>query len=163
MNRALIAKNVWRLIQDTDSLASKYGAGSLDINFKTMPSSSFVWKGICKNKEVITNHLSWRLGNGVDIDVASKRWIAPWNGPPGIFRVSDLWDSSSNSWNQRLINGMYDNSQAVLIFNQLPSVCGLFGMVLLLESILWQRDINFLSLMSQLTSLMLPLEGFLEE
>lgn len=39
--------------------------------------SSFIWKAIEKNMNLIYDYLQWQVGNGSSIDMSSKFWIAP--------------------------------------------------------------------------------------
>lgn len=82
MNKALLAKNIWRFSQNQDCLVgkwafSKYGTSIGDVSFKSSPQSSFVWKGIYRNNDIIMNLLRWRIGNGISIDISSTRWDFP--------------------------------------------------------------------------------------
>lgn len=69
--------------------------------------------------------LKWRLGDGVRIDIASRRWLLPWDGPNGIFCVADLWDQNVNCWNPSMINGLYGNRDCSLLYSIRPSMFGL--------------------------------------
>lgn len=130
MNRALLAKNTWRFIQNSSSLASswarnRYASVQGDFSFKSSSAASFIWKGIHKNGDLIMTMLKWRLSDGASIDIASRCWLIPWEGPKGIFCVADLWDKSGNCWNFALINGLYGNHDCSCLNFIHPSMFGL--------------------------------------
>lgn len=109
MNKALIAKLGWRLLNDTESLWStllrkKYKVGSLqDVTWMKAKSTwSSTWRsimtGVC---EVVLLGQSWVLGNGNLIRFWSDKWlsnirlrdIAVVELPPGsdMVLVRDMW------------------------------------------------------------------------
>lgn len=78
----------------------------------------------------------WRVGDDNDIDVTSNRWVAPWNGPPRIFCIKDLWDKAACKWNLQMIHAMYSENQALEITCLQPSMCGLR------DKLIWRASSN---------------------
>lgn len=95
-------------------LRSKFAANTDDIAFKDSSNCSFIWKGIHRSKDLVLDLLRWRLGDGHSIDVASTRWVSPWHGPRGIFKVADLWDNHALKWNMNLIQSMYGSNKYLM-------------------------------------------------
>lgn len=67
-NEAMLAKQIWRLVHDTDSLfykvfKAKYFPSGNVFEAK-VNSSSFTWKSILKARKVIAMGAKWRVGNG---------------------------------------------------------------------------------------------------
>uniref|UniRef100_A0A453AS58 Reverse transcriptase zinc-binding domain-containing protein n=1 Tax=Aegilops tauschii subsp. strangulata TaxID=200361 RepID=A0A453AS58_AEGTS len=86
-NQALLAKQVWRLIDSLDSLCARlmkaryYPSGQLlDTSFSGNGSS--VWKGILHGLDLLKKGVIWRVGNGADI----RTWRDPWIPRPSTFR-----------------------------------------------------------------------------
>lgn len=65
MNKALISKQVWRIIDSPNTLFSswihnKYLINNTDLQFRKTSLDFICWKGIAKNFPLITNSLNWR-------------------------------------------------------------------------------------------------------
>ncbi|KAL5577921.1 hypothetical protein UlMin_019620 [Ulmus minor] len=79
-NRALLAKQGWRLIRSPDSLVGKVlkacyypNCSFLDANLGSCPS--FSWRSICWGRDIIKMGSRWRVGSGDSISVINDRWI----------------------------------------------------------------------------------------
>ena len=83
-NDAILAKQVWKLIHDKNSLfyrvfKSKYLPNSTIFEAK-QSSGSFSWKSILKARKVIIMGAKWKVGDGQTIRVFKHCWLAAWNG-----------------------------------------------------------------------------------
>jgi hypothetical protein len=79
-NKALLAKQGWRLWKEPDSLVSKimkakyYPNGSfLESHLGNKPS--FAWRSIWGAKELLEDGLSWRIGNGESTKIWGDKWV----------------------------------------------------------------------------------------
>ena len=78
-NDAMLGNQVWRLLQNQDSLFFKF--------FKTKffphgtifdakeNKGSFAWKSILKGRDVIRQGLKWRIGNGSKVRIFNDAWL----------------------------------------------------------------------------------------
>ena len=78
-NDVMLAKQVWRLVHDKDSLfykvfKSKYFPNSTIFEAKST-NGSYVWKGILKARKVITLGAKWHVGDGRCIRIYGDNWI----------------------------------------------------------------------------------------
>lgn len=73
-NFAFLGKQIWRIIQNSDSLFSRVYKDkyfpNCDIPDSTpMENSSFTWKSICATLELVNEGVRWRVGNCENIDI----------------------------------------------------------------------------------------------
>lgn len=79
-NKALMAKQCWRLLKNPNSLAAqiikaKYYSQSsiLEATLGTRPS--FAWRSLMATCDALKNGLEWRVGDGRDIRIWGDKWI----------------------------------------------------------------------------------------
>lgn len=86
-NKALLAKQVWRLIGNNDSLCAKilrakyYPDGNI-LSAKLKKGSSYVWQSICSGIETFNQGRIWRIGNRLTVNIWDDPWI-PTSSSPG--------------------------------------------------------------------------------
>lgn len=95
VNKALMAKPFWRIVEKTDSIVimwvnHKYMIAGTGFLFKRSTLQSTVWKGVASNVEFIRRDLRWQMGNGSNIDSSSRIWPWQWRGQRGACTVADL-------------------------------------------------------------------------
>ena len=79
-NLAMLAKQVWRLLYDPDSLCARvlkakyYPDGKL-LQAKLKSGSSFTWQSILAGLEGFKRGYIWRVGDGTQINIWEDRWI----------------------------------------------------------------------------------------
>ncbi|XP_057793349.1 uncharacterized protein LOC131009970 [Salvia miltiorrhiza] len=79
-NRALLAKQAWRLISKPDSplaqsLKARYYP-RMDITQVTKAyNPSYTWRSLVTGLDILRDELAWRVGNGLSIRVGLDRWI----------------------------------------------------------------------------------------
>ena len=112
----MLAKQVWRLINDTESLPykvfkAKYFPNGSIFDAKAL-SGLFAQKSILQARKVISMGARWRIGDGSNIKIFEDRWL-PDAGrgnffSPGPYLRRDatmdaLIDGDSATWNFQLI------------------------------------------------------------
>lgn len=80
LNLAMLAKQVWTLLQNTNSLSyrilkAKYfpRCDLLCANIGHKPS--YLWRSLLSSKEIIQEGSAWRVGDGRSIKIRTERWI----------------------------------------------------------------------------------------
>ena len=79
-NLALLAKQIWRLLLELDSLCARvlraryYPDGKL-LNAKLNSGSSYTWQSILAGLECFKHGYIWRVGDGSQINIWEDCWI----------------------------------------------------------------------------------------
>lgn len=121
-NRALLAKQCWRILFNPDSLMGQIFRARYFPNSTFMEASlgirpSATWRSILHTRPLIKQGLRVRIGNGFHIEIWSSSWI-PEDGnfkpitprPTGVFfphRVADLIDSNTGTWNREIVESTF--------------------------------------------------------
>ncbi|KAK3230420.1 hypothetical protein Dsin_002301 [Dipteronia sinensis] len=79
-NRALLAKQGWRLINNPDSLAARilkscYFPDTSFLQAEVCRSGSMVWKGILWGRGILEGGSRWRIGDGSEVRIYHDRWL----------------------------------------------------------------------------------------
>jgi ribonuclease HI len=136
-NKALLAKQVWRLSQNPDSLAAKifkakYHGSCTILEAKVGNKPSLVWRSFMKAQEIIIRGAIWRVGDGKSIKVKGDRWLptpvsfsvqSPCSALQGNSRVAELIDYVNRRWNVPLIEANFTEEEAEVIKNIPLSPC----------------------------------------
>ena len=132
-NKALLAKQCWRLLKTPDSLAARiikakyYPHGSImKVNLGSKPS--FAWRSIFGARDLIEERIMWRIGNGEEVQIWGDRWIpkpskftvysAPNNIEPKA-KVKELINSNMGWWDQSLLTAIFPKEEKEAI-NTIP-------------------------------------------
>ena len=115
-NNAMLAKQVWRLVHDKQSLfyrvfkAKFFPSG--DIFSAQVKSGSYAWQSILKARYLIADGARYRVGNGQTVWIYQDCWL-PSDGsgkvisPPSLLstdaRVANIIDVDSGWWNVYLL------------------------------------------------------------
>ena len=119
-NNAMLAKQVWRLFHQRDTLlfrvfSAKYFPNGNIFDAPIHPKCSYAWKSILQAREVIQHGAVWRVGNGHLIDIWNHRWLS--EHTPGLVmsprldvnlnKVSDLLLHNPKQWNTDLLDRVF--------------------------------------------------------
>uniref|UniRef100_A0A2N9HKR3 RNase H type-1 domain-containing protein n=1 Tax=Fagus sylvatica TaxID=28930 RepID=A0A2N9HKR3_FAGSY len=79
-NKALLARQGWRLVQFLDSLVSrvlkaKYYPHQSFLDAKVKGNVSFIFRSICEAKKVLSAGMVWRVGTGANIQIWKDCWL----------------------------------------------------------------------------------------
>ena len=120
-NLALLAKQGWRLLLNTNSLlhqvfkAKYFAEGSfLDAQLGSKPS--FAWRSIWAAKGVLIDGLRWSIGDGESVHIWNDKWLptpetfkvmSPRRFIDGREHVSALIDREKGCWRSELIKELF--------------------------------------------------------
>ncbi|KAL4384556.1 hypothetical protein GQ457_15G009290 [Hibiscus cannabinus] len=96
-NRALIAKQAWRLINNPNSLVCRILKGKYFPDVDILSASgrsnpSWAWRSISDGIDTIKKGSLWRVGNGKDIQIWFDKWIPNSESTSNLHRPSDCLD-----------------------------------------------------------------------
>lgn len=128
-NMAMLARQVWRIIQVPDSLCArvlkaKYFPQGDVLSAEPQPGMSYVWRSLLQGVQVVKEGMIWRVGSGENINI----WRDPWlpsndtrqprtlQGANLLTRVSELLDPSTNRWDEELVRQTFcpDDANSIL-------------------------------------------------
>ena len=120
-NLALLGKQVWRLIHNSDSLFYKVfkarffpTCSIMDEGVKT--TGSYAWQSILKARHVIDLGSSWRIGDGRSIRIRGDKWLpglysskvlSPQKFFPMNAKVCALMIENGASWDENRVRGEF--------------------------------------------------------
>jgi hypothetical protein len=120
-NLAMLAKQVWRLINEPDSLCARvlkakyYPHGNI-LKAGPKAGSSYTWQSIVAGIATFKRGHIWRVGNGESIDIWSDPWIPSSQdgkvisarGGAVLTKVSDLIDPLTGQWDIALLGALFN-------------------------------------------------------
>ena len=79
-NDALLAKQAWRLLNNTSSLLYKVFKARFFPNSSLMEAAdsrmgSYTWKSILRGRDIIQREAIWRIGSGEKINIWQQCWL----------------------------------------------------------------------------------------
>jgi hypothetical protein len=130
-NKALLAKQWWRLLKDPESLTgqilkAKYFKNVPLLSAQLGSRPSYAWRSLLSARELFVDGLIWRVGDGEQIRIWGDRWIPR----PSSFSVQtmnsilprdalvkELFDQDLGGWNSVLIREIFMEEEADVICN----------------------------------------------
>ncbi|CAA7020287.1 unnamed protein product [Microthlaspi erraticum] len=123
-NTALLAKQLWRLIDNHESLFARvfkgrYYRNATPLDLIRSYSPSYGWQSIVSARPLVQKGLIKRVGSGVSISVWDDPWIPASSPRPatghGInfyphLRVSEVINPSTATWNLPLLNQLFHST-----------------------------------------------------
>ncbi|KAF7841337.1 ribonuclease H [Senna tora] len=124
-NEALLAKQVWRILTQDQTLLSKvfmakYRGCIQNYDFKSKNSSSYLWKKLCQVSEVVTKNLGWKVGNGRKIYLKDRKWFQMDCNNHNFSRLNDLM-LPGGFWDSRKVAQVYHKHNADLVLDTVIS------------------------------------------
>jgi ribonuclease HI len=130
-NKALLAKQGWRLMQESSSLAgrilkAKYYKSCSFLEAKKESRSLFAWQSILAARSLLVEGLCWRVGDGRTIKIWGDKWIprqstfaiqSPCRLLAPEAKVEELINRETGEWNVPLIHDIFHGEEADLICN----------------------------------------------
>jgi hypothetical protein len=128
-NKALLAKQGWRILKFPHSLVSqvlrgKYFPHDSFLSAKLGNRPSYVWKSLLSSRELLKDGLVWRIGDGSNVKIWKDRWLPTpithaVQSPPTVILedslVATLIDHEAHTWNLGLINSIFLPDEAKVI------------------------------------------------
>lgn len=128
-NKALLAKQIWRLWKNPDSLIArimkaKYYSKSSVLEATLGNRPPFAWRSIHGASDLIKGGLVWRIGNGKRVRIWKDKWLPTPStymvqSPPLILdpnaTVSQLVDAETNWWNFALLERLFSREEILAI------------------------------------------------
>jgi len=144
LNRAFLAKQAWRVINNPQSLWVKviksiYFPNTEFLNAKDKKGSSWSWKGLINGKDLLVKEGPWKIENGKRIRVWEDNWIEGigklqnrYNS--SLVYVSELRDDTRRQWNTPIIREAFDADISKRIL-AIP-----LGSLNNLDTLIWPKD-----------------------
>ncbi|CAA7023542.1 unnamed protein product [Microthlaspi erraticum] len=128
-NTTLLAKQLWRLMDNPESLFAKVFKGRYYRNSSPMDpirsySSSYGWQSIISARPLVQKGLIKRVGSGSSISVWYDPWISDSRPRSAICKgfnfypqlmVSQLINSRSSTWNLPLLHQLFESEEIARI------------------------------------------------
>ncbi|KAK5771442.1 hypothetical protein PVK06_047646 [Gossypium arboreum] len=120
-NLALLGRQVWRLLNNTDSLcfkvlSSRYFPDGNIFHAKKVDKASFTWSSIAAAVEAFKDGFGWQIGNEEKINIWADNWgMEGLNGDVVISNtlnhnekyVKDLWHVDRRNWDVNKVKQAY--------------------------------------------------------
>lgn len=121
VNEALLAKQVWRILQEPELLMSKVLEGRYFPNndlfqVQQRGKDSWLWKSWMGVRKVIASGMQWKIGNGKSVNIWKDSWIPNAIGGMvantqsncyNLSTVAELVDHQSKCWNYPLVTQIF--------------------------------------------------------
>jgi len=129
MNLSMLGKQSWKLLTDSTSLLTRIFKGKyflrrdfLDVSLGHNPS--YTWRSLWSTQSLLTLKHRWKTRDGTKINIWNMPWIRslpslkPSTTRPPHYEdltVSHLINTGMNSWNQMIVQSIFNHSDASAI------------------------------------------------
>ena len=128
-NEALLAKQVWRMMQNPESLCfrvfkARFFPNCSILDAKESNSGSYAWKSILSARDVIRKGMVWRIGDGQSVRIKEDKWLpvkpsrlilSPLPPVMAEARVSSLINLDLSMWKSEEVNRLFLPHEASLV------------------------------------------------
>ena len=134
-NLALLAKQVWRLLREPESLCARvlrarYFPDGRLLNAKIKSGSSYTWQSIIAGLNCFKLGYIWRVGDGTEIDIWKDNWIPGSHdlkvhtrrGNNLVTSVNELINPLTATWDEDLVRSILENDAYRIL--QIPLTSG---------------------------------------
>ncbi|PWA41769.1 hypothetical protein CTI12_AA548270 [Artemisia annua] len=122
-NRALLAKQVWRLITSPTTLAARtlkarYFPRSSFFDAKIGYRPSYIWRSFLSVKDIVRKGCKWNIGDGRSVNVWNDFWVddhtnlGPKPNNCDVNQVRDLLNLEGDDWNRELLYSLFPHNNA---------------------------------------------------
>ncbi|KAL5574983.1 hypothetical protein UlMin_016682 [Ulmus minor] len=128
-NKAILAKQAWRILTCPSSLAARvlqgfYFTNSTFLQVRKTSSASFIWRSILWGRELLMQGSRQKIGTGNDTYIYHDHWLPR----DGSFRISSPWvlgelskvsllKTAMGQWNSSLITASFHHDEAAAILS----------------------------------------------
>lgn len=144
-NEALLAKQVWRMLKNPESLCHKAFKARFFPNCSILEATdttngSYAWKSILSARDVARRGMVWRIRDGKSVCITKDKWLpdqvyksvrSPLPSIPPDAKVSCLIDAESGAWKTDDIRHLFLPHDAKVILS-IPLSIGLPS-----DSLIW--------------------------
>ena len=130
-NDVFLAKQVWRLLHNKDSLfyrvfKMKFFPNCSIWEAQESSSGSYAWHSILKGRDVLLKGAKWRVGCGEDISIWNDAWLPSQKHPRVLYdivlgfensRVANLINPSTRTWDVNLVQGLLSTKEVALVLS----------------------------------------------
>ena len=128
-NEAFLAKQVWRMMQNPESLCfgvfkSRFFPNYSILEAKESNSGSYTWKRILSARDVIRKGMVWCIGDGQTVPIKEDKWLSvkpsrlilsPLPLVVAEARVSSLINPDLSMWKSEEVNRLFLPHEASLV------------------------------------------------
>ncbi|KAM6547177.1 hypothetical protein CsatB_018853 [Cannabis sativa] len=127
-NLALLGKQAWRLLTETDSLVCKiykarYFPDDTFLNASLGHNPSFIWKSIFDSKALIVAGARISIGNGLTTNITNTPWLPDMHHPYvttshptlDVNHVSSLMQIDNLSWDVDVVTDLFNERDCAII------------------------------------------------
>ncbi|XP_062094098.1 uncharacterized protein LOC133800152 [Humulus lupulus] len=131
-NKAMLAKQCWRLERSPDSLVAKvlkysYHSNCEFLHAKMGSAPSFIWRSLLWGRQIIEAGARWRIGSGEEVRIVEDKWLPrpvqftfleKLELPPGL-KVIDL-RGAEGDWDENFVRNIFTKEDANNIMSIIP-------------------------------------------